>query len=151
MTEADLRTIVSEFLEKLGITFDIEVKQDGDLFLINLKGADARLFDREKDNRSGALVLLIKLIAKHRFGIEPKIIMDFNGQRQQRLQNVVQLARKKAEMVRISGQEEEMPPMTPAERRAVHMELKEMSGIRTESRGVEPHRRIVIIIDETTE
>ncbi len=151
MTDQQLRTLVRDLLTHLGLSLEVEVKQDGDLFLVNLVGGDARYFERGKDNKSGALVTIIKLMVKHQFDEEPKLILDMNGQRQERLHNVVQLARKKAEMVRISGQEEEMPPMTPAERRAVHMELKTMSGIKTESRGVEPHRRIVILINDEDE
>ncbi|HEY1074078.1 MAG TPA: R3H domain-containing nucleic acid-binding protein [Patescibacteria group bacterium] len=148
MTELQLHEIVTEMLAHLGLAINAEISQDGDVYLINLKGSDCRFLERGKDNRQGAFVTLVKLIAKQRYDSDPRLILDFNGQRSQRLENIAQLARKKAEMVRVSGQEEEMPPMTPAERRAVHVALKEMTGIRTESRGVEPHRRIVIILDE---
>ncbi len=148
MTESQLQELVQTLLAHLGLDLEIEIKQDGDVFLINLNGRDTRYLETGRDNRASAFVTIIKLMAKEQYEVDPKIILDFNHQRQQRLQNVVQLARKKAEMVRIRGEEEEMPPMTPAERRAVHMELKTMPGVKTESRGVEPHRRIVIILDE---
>lgn len=144
LTPEQITQVAETFLKHLGLDLKPEVTQDGELFLINLNGRDARLFEHARDNRAGALVTLLKLVIKQEHGVDPKIIVDFNGQRQQRLQNLAQMARKKAENVRIRGEEEEMPPMTPAERRAVHMALKEMAGIKTESRGVEPHRRIVI-------
>lgn len=148
MTETQLHDIVAELLKHLGLDLAVDVSQDGDVYLLNLKGADCRFLERGKDNRQGAFVTIVKLIVKQRHDVDPRLIVDFNGQRSQRLENIAQLARKKAEMVRVRGEEEEMPPMTPAERRAVHVALKEMTGIRTESRGVEPHRRIVIILDE---
>lgn len=146
---SDVQRILTELLAAMGLTISCTVEQDGDLYLINLTGRDTRLFEQTKDNRVGALVTILKLIAKQRFAVDPKIVIDINHQRKQRLENVAKMARKKAEMVRVKGEEEEMPPMTPAERRAVHMELKDMTGIKTESRGTEPHRRIVIIVDDS--
>jgi spoIIIJ-associated protein len=144
----DLHLIIDELLKQLGLDLKTEVVQDEELYLVNLIGGDGRYFEHSRDNRTSALLVVLKLMVNKKHGIEPKIALDFNGQRKQRLQNVALMAKKTAEMVRVKGEEEELPPMTPAERRAVHMELKKMSGIRTESRGVEPHRRIVIIIDE---
>jgi len=145
---ADLHALLTQLIAAMDLKMESTIDQDGDLFLVNLTGRDTRLFEQTKDNRIGALVTVLKLIAKQKFGVDPKIVIDINNQRKQRLENVAKMARKKAEMVRVKGEEEEMPPMTPAERRAVHMELKDMTGIKTESRGVEPHRRIVIVLDD---
>ncbi len=145
MTSENLKQIFDELLSSLGLTLETEVSQDGDRYLVNINGAQAREFESSRDNRSLALLILVKQIAKKQYDVEPKMILDFNFQRQQRLDNIVQMAKKTAELVRVRGGEEELRPMSPAERRAVHMALKEMSGIRTESRGTEPHRRIVII------
>jgi spoIIIJ-associated protein len=149
MTANDVKTIAQELVSKLGLDLSVEVIQDDELFLVNLVGKDTRAFERGKDNKAGAFVTILKLLIKKVHGTEPRIVVDLNSQRAQRLQNVAAMARKMAEMVRVKGIEEELPPMTPAERRAVHMELKQMTGIKTTSRGEEPHRRIVIdIADE---
>ncbi len=147
ITAAQIQEIVGDLISRLGLELDCDTQQDGDFFLINLSGGDTRYLERSHANNIGALVTVIKLIAEKRYQTSPKIALDFYGQRQRRLANVTQMAQKKAERVRITGQEEEMPPMPPAERRAVHVTLREMSGIRTESRGIEPHRRIVIMAD----
>lgn len=144
MTPQNVQKIVTELLTHLGVTLTTEVTQDDAVFLINLVGADTRLFENSRDNRTGALIVIIKLLLKQAHGEEPKIILDFNGQRAQKINNVVALAKKKADAVRVSGEEEEMPPMTAGERRAVHKELEGVAGIKTISRGEEPHRRIVI-------
>ncbi len=151
MTEYDVLQTVNELMTNLGLEVKAEISQDGDFFCINMTGKDVRFLDHSRENRAGALITILKLLFKKRFDTEPRFVIDFNNQRKEKLQNVVLLARKKADMVRISGMEEEMPPMTPAERRAVHVALKEMPGIKTESRGVEPHRRIVIVLDENNE
>ncbi len=150
MTPKDLAQIFTELFKSLKLIIEVEAIADETLYLVNLTGKDATILDGGKDNRIGALITLVKLIAKKRFNEEPRIVVDINNQRKERLENVAQMAKKTAEMVRVRGGEEELRPMSPAERRAVHMALKEMTGIRTESRGEEPHRRIVIIQDESS-
>ena len=144
MTPADIQKIATELLDHLGVNLTAEIAQDDEVFLVNLVGSDARLFDNATDNRTGALIVILKLLLKQKLEYEPKLIIDFNGQRAEKIHNVVVMAKKKAETVRVSGEEEEMPPMTPGERRAVHKELEGIAGVKTVSRGVEPHRRIVI-------
>jgi spoIIIJ-associated protein len=147
----DMKELVTELFEAMGLSIEREIDRDGDLLMVNLTGRDIRLFEFSRDRRDLALVTILKLMVKQRHSTEPRIILDFNSARKQKLQNVAQMAKKTAEMVRVKGIEEELPPMTPAERRAVHMELEGMQGIKTESRGIEPHRRIVILVDEGEE
>lgn len=148
MTTKDIQSVCADLLAHLTVNLKPEVTQDDEVFLVNLVGSDARLFENTKDNRVGALIVIFKLLLKQKFEVEPKLIIDFNGQRQAKIKNVVAMAKKKAETVRVSGEEEEMPPMTPGERRAVHRELEGIAGVKTISRGEEPHRRIVILPEE---
>src|SRR6266478_3175517 len=49
-----------------------------------------------------------------------------------------------AERVQTSKQPFQLNPMTSRERRIVHLALKDMPGVRTESVGVGEHRQVVI-------
>lgn len=148
MTAADLKKLLVEFVAALGLNLAVEVSQDEAVFLVNLVGADSRWLDGGRVQRTHAVMYLVKLMAKKQFGHEPKIVLDFNGERARRIANVVAMAKKKAERVRVTGEEEEMPPMAPGERRAVHKELDAIAGVKTVSRGEEPHRRIVILPED---
>src|SRR4051812_15253638 len=126
MTSEALSTCLNDLLKAMDLAIQHEVSQDGELFLVNLTGADTHYLDNGKINRVGALATLVKLMLKQQYGEDPKIVFDINNERKQRLENVAKMAKKMAEMVRVKGEEEELPPMTPAERRAVHMELRDM-------------------------
>jgi spoIIIJ-associated protein len=54
-------------------------------------------------------------------------------------------ARMAAERVLTSRQPFRMNPMSSRERRIVHLALKEMPGVRTESAGVGEHRQVIIL------
>ena len=46
-----------------------------------------------------------------------------------------------------SGEREQLSPMTPFERKIVHDAVAAVDGVRSESEGVEPSRRVVVLVD----
>ena len=72
------------------------------------------------------------------------IVVDVNDYRKSRTVYVVDTARQAVTRVRSTQKAEALLPMSPFERRVVHMELASYPDIATESIGAEPNRRIVI-------
>jgi spoIIIJ-associated protein len=73
-----------------------------------------------------------------------KIHLDCGGYRALRFEELRMTARVAAERVEASKQPFRLNPMSSRERRIVHMALKEMTGVRTESIGVGEERQVVI-------
>jgi spoIIIJ-associated protein len=73
-----------------------------------------------------------------------KIHVDCGGYRALRFEELRMTARVAAERVQTSKQAFRLNPMPSRERRIVHLALKEMPGIRTESVGVGEERQVVI-------
>jgi len=73
-----------------------------------------------------------------------KIHIDCGGYRALRSEELQMTARVAAERVRATRQPFRLNPMSPRERRIVHLALKEMPGVRTESIGVGENRQVVI-------
>jgi len=73
-----------------------------------------------------------------------KIHIDCGGYRALRFEELRMTARVAAERVQTSKQPFRLNPMTSRERRIVHLALKDMPGVRTESIGVGEHRQVVI-------
>ena len=70
--------------------------------------------------------------------------IELNGYRRRRQEELFVEAQRVAQEVRSSGQEVEIPHLSSAERRQVHSLLKECEDIETESRGLEPNRKLVV-------
>lgn len=70
--------------------------------------------------------------------------IELNGYRHRRQQELFQEAQRVAQEVRASGQEVEMLHLSSAERRQVHSFLKDCEDLETESRGLEPNRKLVV-------
>ncbi len=73
-----------------------------------------------------------------------KIHIDSGGYRALRFEELKMTARVAAERVQQTKQPFHLNPMSSRERRIVHMALKDMSGVRTESSGVGEDRQVVI-------
>jgi spoIIIJ-associated protein len=73
-----------------------------------------------------------------------KIHLDCGGYRALRFEELRMTARVAAERVQTSKQPFRLNPMSSRERRIVHLTLKEMPGVRTESVGTGEERQVVI-------
>jgi spoIIIJ-associated protein len=111
----------------------------------------ADLDGRDKDfllERGAEALKALEHLAYRALRLEPafheKIHLDCGGYRALRFEELRMTARVAAERVQTSKQPFRLNPMSSRERRIVHMALKEMPGIRTESIGVGEERQVVI-------
>ncbi len=91
-----------------------------------------------------AIEYVLNPMMKRTDGESPRVNVDVAGYRQARRESLEELAREVAERVKSSGDEEELKPMNAAERRIVHMALRDIPEVETESRGDDRDRRIVV-------
>jgi len=118
-------------------------------------GSDAEVLadvdgrDKEILLERGAEVLkALEHLAFRALRLEPehheKIHIDCGGYRALRFEELRMTAKVAAERVQTSRQPFKLNPMTSRERRIVHLALKDMPGVRTESVGIGEHRQVVI-------
>jgi spoIIIJ-associated protein len=98
--------------------------------------------------RGGEVLSALEHLAMRALRLEQewheKIYIDCGGYRALRYEELQMTARVAAERVQATRQSFRLNPMNPRERRIVHVALKEMSGVRTESVGVGENRQVVI-------
>ena len=91
-----------------------------------------------------ALQQITSAITSRRVGRTVHIPLDIEGYRRRREEQLREIARRVAERVRTSGQAVTLEPMLAYERRIVHLAVQDTPGVKTESVGVDPNRRVVI-------
>ncbi len=79
-----------------------------------------------------------------------RVFVDIGDYRERKMQNLIKDVKRKVEEARILGEPVDLHPMTSIERREVHMELKKLDDIKTESHGEgrDRHVRIIPISEE---
>jgi spoIIIJ-associated protein len=98
--------------------------------------------------RGGEVLKALEYLAFRALGLEPayheKIHLDCGGFRALRFEELRMTARVAAERVLASKQPFQLNAMSSRERRIVHLALKDMPGVRTESVGTGEERHVVI-------
>jgi spoIIIJ-associated protein len=109
------------------------------------------LSGRDKDlllDRGGEVLNALEHLAFKALRVAPqfheKLRVDCGDFRALRLEELKMTARLAAERVQATRQPFQLNPMSPRERRVVHLALKEMPGVRTESVGAGDDRQVVI-------
>jgi len=82
-----------------------------------------------------SLMINRKIRAKDEDAARVYVNMDVGGYRQEKIDHIKGIAMHVADEVRESGEPVDMQPMSPADRRIVHMVLSEVEDITTDSQG----------------
>ena len=143
--------IVSELLEKMNLTAEVEAKygEESDRLpfrpiLVNVSGNDLSILIGRRAKTLNALQYITRLILGKELEHGIPLSIDVEGYRERREMQVRQLARRVADQVADTNREQALEPMPPNERRFAHIELQDNTQVFTESVGEEPNRKVVI-------
>ena len=98
-----------------------------------------------KGERLSALQHLVNLMLSRKLGTWTRVLIDVEDYRGRRERQLVEVARRAADRVMETGQMLQLEPMSALERRWVHLALRDVEGITTQSIGEEPMRRVVVL------
>ncbi|HEX5439962.1 MAG TPA: RNA-binding cell elongation regulator Jag/EloR [Ktedonobacterales bacterium] len=139
-------------LAHMGVHAGIEVHpaEGEEPLVLNIRGADERsssalsvLIGRRGETLA-ALQLLMHLVVSKQGDTRERVIVDVEGYRHRREENLRSMAQRIAQQVRTSGRAVMLEAMPPNERRIVHMALADFEDISTESEGEGDQRRVVV-------
>jgi spoIIIJ-associated protein len=141
--------IAADYLEALldiaDLDGDIDMDVEGDRAAVSIVGADLKQLVGRGGNVLDAVQELTRLAVLRATGERSRLILDIGGFRAARRVELTELGRKAAEEARSSDQPVKLAPMTPFERKVVHDAVAE-AGLRSESEGEEPNRRVVVYV-----
>jgi len=129
----------------------IAVAEDDDEIKIRVEGDHVGNMIGHRGETLDALQLLCGLVVNHHNGESEsdylRVRLDVGGYRKKREETLVSLAYRLADKARRTGRNVALEPMNSYERRIIHAALSEEEGVTTFSEGVEPDRRVVIMIE----
>lgn len=143
---------VSELLEKMKVKADVEA-YFGEVeeaatrtpVHVDVHGEDLSFLIGRQAETLNALQYIAGLIVGKELGHSVSLIIDVEGYRQRREQQLRQLARRMADQAVATGKRQILEPMPANERRLIHLELRDHPNVITESVGEEPYRKVTIV------
>jgi spoIIIJ-associated protein len=147
----DLAEKASEFLlgvlERMGISADIDIKDDTDKTVLEIQTKDTEVVIGRRGVVIDALQHLVnKVVYRDRTGDRGKpLVVDAGGFRDKQVERLRSLAQRMGEKALQTKQIVELQPMSPHDRRIVHMAIAEMPGLSSRSEGEGEDRHILVV------
>lgn len=146
------RDIVSELIQKMKIRAQVAARfgepedaRSRSPLLVEITGDDLNILIGPRAETLNALQYIVNLMVGKELGRSIPLVVDVEGYRQRRAQQVRQLARRMAEQAIKTGKRQVLEPMPANERRLIHIELRNNPKVTTESIGEEPRRKVTIL------
>ncbi len=111
---------------------------------VDIRGQDLGVLIGRRSETINAFQFIVGVIVSKEIGRKVLVLVDVEGYRERREQQLRRLARRMAEQAVKTGRRQVLEPMPPNERRIVHLELRDHPQVRTVSIGEEPYRKVTI-------
>jgi len=135
---------VEGLLDVADLDGDIDMDVEGDRALVSVVGATLDELVGPRGEVLEALQELTRLAVHRQTGARTRIMLDVGGYRQRRRAELAEAGRAAADEVRRTGVAKKLGAMNPFERKVVH-DAVAAAGLRSESEGEEPDRRVVVL------
>lgn len=141
----EAQRVLEEVLRLMGLSATVSIGVGAETAKLNVSGEDLGLLIGRRGEKLASLQHLVNLIVAKKMGASHRISVDVENYRGRREEQLREVAARAAARVEETGKIIQLDPMPALERRIVHVALVENPRVRTQSVGVEPNRRIVIL------
>ena len=140
--------IAADYLEELldiaDLDGDLDMDVEGDRAAVSIVGADLSQLVGRNGEVLDALQELTRLAVYRETGERSRLMLDISGHRAEQRRRLVELATEKIAVVKETGEQVSLSPMTSFERKVIH-DAVSAAGLTSESEGAEPKRHVVIL------
>lgn len=129
------------------VTIDEYDGDEGELIL-DITGNDLAVLIGRHGKTLDALQFLISAITTRTMGFRYPVVVDVEGYKSRQREKLENLAYSAAHRARTQHRSIKLRPMTPYERRIIHITLRDEEGVETASEGEGSARHVVVIPTE---
>lgn len=140
------KDFLNSILEQMQLHVDITTTQEDDHTIFHIHGSDLGILIGKHGQTLDSMQYLTNLAANRDAEKRVRIVLDVENYRQRRADTLTRLALRLAANVKRRGEKVVLEPMSPNERKIIHMALQEDYRITTYSEGEEPFRKVVIAL-----
>ena len=145
-TLGELGEYLLGIVEKLGQgPFEIGESEEGGVHVFELKGRAAQALAGGDGRAVDALQLLVNQSAVRRDEDAKRVVLDVEGNTDAREEFLERLAQRVIRRAKESGRSVALDPMSPRDRRIIHISIREQDGMATMSIGEGRYRQVVVV------
>jgi spoIIIJ-associated protein len=140
----EIRTMVTSLVDAMGFEARIDVYDASGYIAVDVASDSTALFIGQKGETIDAVQYLVNAAIYRNRPFVKRIVLDAEGYRQRRVEAIQGIAHRTARRAVRERRAVELPPMSPAERRVVHIYLRDNPNVTTASEGMGDNRRVRI-------
>ena len=141
---ARLRVFLSRILSELGLPGEIRITETEEELFAEVSGEDMGIFIGRRGQTIDAVEYLASIAVFSGSHSRKRVELDAEGYKDRRRRQIERVTLRKADEAAKRGRPVQLTPMTPAERKIVHLTLRDRTDVATASQGREPNRAVVI-------
>jgi spoIIIJ-associated protein len=141
-----INDFVASLVDSMGMDLSYKTHFEDEYWFVDFDGPDVRILIGRRGETLNALQMTLNMAINKQLEEKVRIIVDAEGYRKRREETLQRLARRLLERVRRSKKDVSLEPMTPQERRIIHLELQNNQWVYTVSEGEEPNRKVIICL-----
>jgi spoIIIJ-associated protein len=140
-----LRAFLRRVLAELGLAAQVRITETADELRGEITGEDLGILIGRRGQTIDAVEYLASIaVFPGTHARRKHVELDAEGYKERRRRQIERVALRKAQEATKRGRPVELAPMSPAERKIVHLSLKGRDDVVTASQGREPNRSVVI-------
>jgi spoIIIJ-associated protein len=133
-------------IERLDVgPFEIGESEEGELLVYEITGEAAKGLSGGDGRPIDALQLVVNQAAMHMEDDPKRVVLDVEGNPEARERFLSRLAERVVRRAREGGRAIALDPMSPRDRRMIHLAVRSQEGIATMSMGDGRYRQVVIV------
>jgi spoIIIJ-associated protein len=140
----EVRDLVTSVVKAMGFEARVDVYDADGFIAVDVASDSTALFIGQKGETIDAIQYLVNAAVYRQRPFVKRIVLDAEGYRQRRVEAIQGIAHRTARRALRERRPVELPPMSPAERRVVHIFLKDNPKVTTASEGSGENRRVKI-------
>jgi len=147
------RELLTGLLKHMGLDAHVEIvpqsaaeiDDDEPALVLNIVGDNLGVLIGRQNETLSALEFVTRLMVNQQVRSRTSFVVDVNGYRAKRAESLRKLALRMADQAAQSGRTVALEPMPPAERRIIHLALREHPSVVTQSVGEGDRRKVTIV------
>ncbi len=136
---------LQEIMRLMQIDATVSARAEDERIVLELSGDSSGVLIGRRGQMLDALEYLLNRLIGHDEGASPRIVVDSENYRARRRESLEELARRMGDQAKKKRKPITLNPMSPRDRRIVHMVLGEDPSLTTKSSGKGYFRRLIII------
>ncbi|MCH8082813.1 MAG: hypothetical protein IH885_01105 [Myxococcales bacterium] len=139
-------------IERMGLgSFEISESKDGEIIVLQVKGAAGQAISSGHGRTVDALQLLVNQVSARVSPDRQRVVIDVEGDADAREEFLGKLAERVAKRALQTGRPVALDPMNGRDRRLIHVALRDREDVATMSEGEGQYRQVVVVPESSDE